>query len=149
MKMLKDVSDICNSKSWALLSWHVLYTQFVENGNANSSWERQILLLEISTLGTNNMIFCMISTHLISATLDPPLPMMQPISSLGTVISWVCCWAGFLFWPVSRARAEHCKIIIKFNQLDTAGIKLSYGISKFNWFWKQITAIAILSALFN
>ena len=40
MKMLKDVSDICNSKSWALLSWHVLYTQFVENGNANSSWER-------------------------------------------------------------------------------------------------------------
>ena len=45
--------------------------------------------------------------HLISATLDPPLPMMQPMSSLGTVISWVCCWAAWLrAWPVSRARAE-------------------------------------------
>ena len=45
--------------------------------------------------------------HLISATLDPPFPMMQPMSSLGTVISWVCCWAAwFRAWPVRRARAE-------------------------------------------
>ena len=45
--------------------------------------------------------------HLISATFDPPLPMMQPMSSLGTVISWVCCWAAwFRAWPVRRARAE-------------------------------------------
>ena len=47
-----------------------------------------------------------IEPHLISATLEPPLPIMQPISSLGTVISWVCCWAAwFRAWPVSRARA--------------------------------------------
>ena len=47
------------------------------------------------------------SLHLISATLDPPLPMMQPMSSLGTVISWVCCWAAWLLaWPVNKARAR-------------------------------------------
>ena len=45
--------------------------------------------------------------HLISATLEPPLPMMQPMSSLGTVISWVCWALGLRVWPapVSRARA--------------------------------------------
>ena len=46
------------------------------------------------------------SSDLISATLEPPLPMMQPMSSLGTVISWLCCWLGFLVCPVRRARAE-------------------------------------------
>lgn len=30
------------------------------------------------------------SSYLISAIFVPPFPMMQPISSLGTVISWVC-----------------------------------------------------------
>lgn len=37
--------------------------------------------------------------YLISAILVPPLPMMQPMRSLGTVISWVCwlvfCWLRF------------------------------------------------------
>ena len=30
-------------------------------------------------------------SYLISAIFDPPLPMMHPMSSLGTVISCVCC----------------------------------------------------------
>ena len=37
--------------------------------------------------------------------MEPPLPMMQPMSSLGTVISWVWWGAGGLTCPVSRARA--------------------------------------------
>ena len=45
--------------------------------------------------------------HLISATLEPPLPMMQPISSLGTVISCVCCWAGLRACPDRRAKAAN------------------------------------------
>ena len=44
--------------------------------------------------------------YLISATFEPPFPMMHPISSFGTVISWVCCWAGFRACPVKSARAE-------------------------------------------
>jgi hypothetical protein len=46
--------------------------------------------------------------YLISAIFDPPFPMMQPISSLGTVISWVCCaLAGGRFCgPAKAARAE-------------------------------------------
>merc|ERR1712055_635221 len=43
---------------------------------------------------------------LISATLDPPFPMMQPMSSLGTVISWVCWLFADRFCPLSMARAE-------------------------------------------
>lgn len=51
---------------------------------------------------------------LISAILVPPLPMMQPISSLGTVISCVC-WFVFCWFlelevlscePAKAARAE-------------------------------------------
>jgi len=42
---------------------------------------------------------------LISATLEPPLPMMQPMSSLGTVISWVCWVFGDRAWPDNIARA--------------------------------------------
>merc|ERR1719361_1285255 len=42
---------------------------------------------------------------LISATFDPPLPMMQPISSLGTVISWVCWLLAERPWPLSMASA--------------------------------------------
>jgi len=42
---------------------------------------------------------------LISATFDPPFPIMHPMSSFGTVISCVCCWAGDLVWPDSTARA--------------------------------------------
>ena len=45
--------------------------------------------------------------HLISATLEPPLPIMHPISSLGTVISCVCCWAGLRACPDRRAKAEN------------------------------------------
>lgn len=49
--------------------------------------------------------------HLISATLEPPFPMMQPMSSLGTVISWVCWVLGDLgAWPPNRARAETGKV---------------------------------------
>jgi hypothetical protein len=31
-----------------------------------------------------------VTSYLISAILDPPFPMTQPIISFGTVISWVC-----------------------------------------------------------
>lgn len=50
---------------------------------------------------------CTIS-HLISAILEPPFPMMQPMSSFGTVISCVCWvgWGRFWCWLASAATAE-------------------------------------------
>ena len=51
-----------------------------------------------------------IESYLISAIFEPPFPMIQPISSFGTVISWVCwvvcglpCW----WWPANAANAEN------------------------------------------
>ena len=45
-------------------------------------------------------------SYLISAILDPPFPIIHPMSSLGTVISCVCCEDWGRFWcPVSAARA--------------------------------------------
>ena len=44
--------------------------------------------------------------HLISAILVPPLPMMQPMSSLGTVISWV--WAPPCGGPPLPAAPPPC-----------------------------------------
>ena len=50
--------------------------------------------------------------YLISATFDPPLPMMQPISSLGTVISWVCWLLAERPWPLSMASAENWTSVV-------------------------------------
>ena len=62
-----------------------------------------------------------LSAYLISAILEPPLPMMQPMSSLGTVISWVC-WlvCGRLWWPeaASAARAGN-EVRVLFPDLQT------------------------------
>ena len=75
----------------------------VECGNSWYCWERGIALAYKNI----PMIRMCVVPHLISATLEPPLPMMQPMSSLGTVISWLCCPLGLRVWPapVSSARA--------------------------------------------
>ena len=80
----------------------------VECGNSWYCWERGIALAyKRGPFSNIPMIHMSVVPHLISATLEPPLPMMQPMSSLGTVISWLCCPLGLRVWPapVSSARA--------------------------------------------
>ena len=63
-------------------------------------------------------------TYLISAILVPPFPIIQPISSFGTVISWVCVPgpvpAGVLSCdPASAASAETESTLIYINYFYT------------------------------
>ena len=105
LEILIIAPESCLQKVMLLLCMGILVGTFI--GKQSLHW-RKAAAKSLLTSALHKHWYCSSKSlaHLISATLEPPLPMMQPMSSLGTVISWLCCWLGFLACPVRRARAE-------------------------------------------